>query len=145
MNRGRLLNATLMLTLTTLACTDDSRSPGTDPPPSSWTTEPALIDNDSVQVIVATVAPEFFEAVQVLPYLGRRFIAQDYGGDSRPAILSHAYWSSHFDGRPDVIGSSIKVADVARIIVGVMPPGFEAPDDVAIWIPAAAPADGPGN
>lgn len=138
MHRVRLLNAALMLTTMALACTGDSRSPGTVPPPASWTTGSALIDDDSVEVTVATVAPEFFEAMNVMPYVGRLFTVEEYSDTSSPAIVSHAYWSSHFGARPDVIGTSISVAGVSRTLVGIMPPGFETPDDVAVWIPAAA-------
>jgi hypothetical protein len=58
-------------------------------------------------------------------------------------VLSHALWQRRFGGDPSVVGSTIRVSDGQRTIVGVMPPGFRTmmppdsniPDDLQAWLP----------
>jgi hypothetical protein len=49
-----------------------------------------------------------------------------------------------FDGRPEVIGSTLEVEGVSRTVIGIMPQGVDVPDDVVLWIPGPAPEPGTG-
>jgi predicted permease len=82
----------------------------------------------------------YFDALQVQPYLGRFFHASDEKGEnSAPyVVLSYAYWHSYFHGDPHVVGRPLSVNKHPFTILGVAPPAFRgtelffAPD---VWIP----------
>lgn len=83
------------------------------------------------------VSSNLFGVLRVEAQLGRTFRS----GDERPGvdnlvILSHALWRDKFAGDPGVIGRVVMLGDVARQIVGVMPPSFTFPDAATkFWIP----------
>ena len=69
---------------------------------------------------VRAVTPNFFAVLGVDPELGVARAA----ADSPPAILSYRLWQKLFDGRSDVIGSSIWIESRPHVVVAVMPPRF---------------------
>ena len=42
-------------------------------------------------------------------------------------MLTHTLWQRRFGSDPAIIGKSIIVNDRARVVVGVLPPGFRFP------------------
>jgi len=72
------------------------------------------------------VSGNFFDALGIQPYLGRFFHAsEEHGKNSVPSIvLSYAYWHSHFDGNPAVVGRAVQINKHPYTIVGVAPPDF---------------------
>lgn len=103
------------------------------PPPETYSESQAMIEGVAGQRTIATIDSTFFG--RNLPLLGRQFIASEYSSGSPVAILSNGFWTEHFQGRPDVIGSELEVGGVVRQIVGVMPQGVDVPPDVTLWIP----------
>ncbi len=104
----------------------------------------AYYDSDTSAVTVRSVAeytpsaevtPEFFRVFAVQPVLGRNFSAEELKTGTA-AILSYAYWQSHFDGRPDALGQTVRMFEKDLTVIGVMPPGFSFPDQTAIWLAA---------
>ena len=73
------------------------------------------------------VSGDFFRVLGVTPILGRAFTADDERDESRPIILSYAFWSADFHSSPDIVGKHIRISDRFRTVVGVMPPGFSFP------------------
>jgi putative ABC transport system permease protein len=75
--------------------------------------------------------------------LGRDFLdEEDQPGKNHVAILSYRTWQDRFGGRPDVIGSSIRLDDTNYTVVGVLGLEFElvthhARNQPDIWIPLA--------
>src|SRR5919112_4863176 len=68
---------------------------------------------------------DLFPALGVQPALGRAYTArEDEDGSDNVVVLSHEFWRSRFNGRADVLGSTLVANGVARTIVGIMPPGF---------------------
>jgi predicted permease len=81
------------------------------------------------------VTTNTFVLLGVRPALGRDFgAADDAPGAPRVAILSYAYWQSRFAGG-DVVGSTLRIDDVAATVIGVMPRGFAFPDRGSLWFP----------
>jgi predicted permease len=82
----------------------------------------------------------YFDALGVQPYLGRFFHAADeHGVNSAPYIvLSYAYWKSHFQSDPSVVGRAVQLNKFPYTILGVAPANFRgtelfyAPD---LWAP----------
>ena len=93
------------------------------------------------------VSSGFFRALGVQPALGRTFLAaEDRALDHRAAVLSHGYWQARFHGDPAILGKTIEV-DTFRggvyTVVGVMPPRFDYPRPVDVYLPIAFWGGGP--
>ena len=68
----------------------------------------------------------YFDALQVQPYLGRFFHASDeHGPNSAPYIvLSYAYWHSHFHDDRGIVGRTFLLNKNPFTVLGVAPLGF---------------------
>jgi len=86
------------------------------------------------------VTGNYFDALEIQPFLGRFFHASDEKGkNSMPfVVLSYAYWHSHFHDDKGVIGRSIEINKHPFTIIGVAPPVFRGTElffAPALWIP----------
>jgi putative ABC transport system permease protein len=92
---------------------------------------------ERLTVIAATWT--FFPVLDREPLLGRVFtVEEDRPGSDQVAVLSHAYWQTHFAGDAGVIGRTVQLDGAARTIVGVMPADFRFPSpNVSLWVPMA--------
>jgi predicted permease len=72
------------------------------------------------------VSGNYFETLGIQPYLGRFFGADDEHGDNSVPyiVLTYAYWKSHFDSDPQVVGRTLQVNNHTFTVLGVTPPGF---------------------
>lgn len=71
------------------------------------------------------ISPELFSLARVPLALGRAFLPEeDRIGAAPVAILSYSFWQTRFDGRTDVLGSTIALEQKQYTIVGVAPAGF---------------------
>jgi predicted permease len=75
---------------------------------------------------IDVVSGNYFDALNIQPYLGRFFHAGDEGGaGSAPYIvLGYAYWHSHFHDDAGVVGRTVRVNKHPFTILGVAPPDF---------------------
>jgi putative ABC transport system permease protein len=76
-----------------------------------------------------------FQMIGRAPLLGRVFTSEDERTGAPVLLLSHAVWQDRFGGDPAVIGKTVRVDEVLRTIVGVMPAGVRFPEDTSLWIP----------
>ncbi|HTS75589.1 MAG TPA: ABC transporter permease [Bryobacteraceae bacterium] len=81
----------------------------------------------------AIVSPNTFEVMERRPALGRGFTEQDLAAPV--VVLSDRAWRELCGADPGVIGKNMRVDDVLRTIVGVMPPGIMFPENADVWIP----------
>lgn len=80
-----------------------------------------------------TALPNLFEVLQVTPLLGRSFIPEDgVKGRDNVAILTYSLWQSFFHGDRKIIGKWIRLGDVPREVVGVLPDSFHFPNRNAL-------------
>jgi predicted permease len=72
------------------------------------------------------VSGNYFEALDIQPYLGRFFHGSDeHGANSAPYIvLSWGYWHSHFQDDRGVVGRTVQLSKHPFTILGVAPPQF---------------------
>lgn len=72
------------------------------------------------------VLPNFLDVLGIKPELGRNFLPNE-GAMNAPAValLSHAFWKTHFQGDPNIVGKAISVDDKPLTIVGVLPQSFD--------------------
>jgi hypothetical protein len=101
--------------------------------PGSFTQSRARIEGLASDTTIAAVDAAFFG--ETSPLLGRSFTAQEYAVHSPVVIISYRFWTDRLGGRPDVIGSAIKVNDLPSTMVGVMPENFDRPAGVVLWTP----------
>ena len=81
---------------------------------------------DPSRAWVYGVSGNYFDALGQQPYLGHFFHASDeHGPNSAPyLVLNYAYWHSHFQSQPSVIGRVVQVNKRPFTIIGVAQPGF---------------------
>ena len=79
----------------------------------------------------------FEDTLDVNPVLGRSLTRDEErrGLDSGVALVSHAFWQSHFGGSPSALGASVRLDDRTLTIVGIMPPQYAFPYDAQFWVP----------
>jgi len=82
--------------------------------------------NDAAQATAAETSGNYFDVLEIRPYLGRFFHAADeHGPNSVPYIvLSYAYWNTRFQSDRGVIGRTVLVNKHPFAVIGVAPPDF---------------------
>jgi putative ABC transport system permease protein len=91
----------------------------------------------------AGVTTGFFSVLGVQPALGRAFVPEDdkpasfNGGRGTVAIISHGLWKRRFGSDPGIIGKQVVMKSRPLTVIGVMPPGFEYPEQTQIWVNSA--------
>jgi len=96
-----------------------------------------MMSNDETErVLSAGVSGDFFALMRTNPALGRTLQQDDARtGHDNVAVLSYGLWQKRFGGDPSVIGTKVMISGDNTIIVGVMPNGFEFPQQVELWWP----------
>jgi len=96
------------------------------------------IGDESQVVEVARVSLDFFPALDVAPAIGRGFAPEEFSPTARGVVvlISHALWQQQFAGDVQVVGRTLLADGVSATIVGVMPQGFDFPNEnTAFWFP----------
>jgi putative ABC transport system permease protein len=102
-------------------------------------------DGSRERVQMLLIEKAAFDAIGIRPALGRVFNTRDeLGRGATTAVISDGFWRSRFAADPNVLGRTLRAVsnDTKRPpesleIVGVMPPGFDFPRGVDVWVPAA--------
>jgi putative ABC transport system permease protein len=101
----------------------------------------ALTGSDEAERLqAAVVTPSFFSTLGIQPGSGRTFLPEEEKpGGTRIVILSHALWQRRFAADTNLIGKTITLNGINRIVVGIMPPNFQLqfPVDrqIDLWLP----------
>src|SRR5438105_2405089 len=86
----------------------------------------------------AGVTTGFFAVLVVQPVLGRAFVPEDdKGWPQTVAIISHGLWKRRFGADPTIVGKQVQMSSRPLTILGVMPAGFEYPEQTQVWVPTA--------
>jgi predicted permease len=95
-------------------------------------------DGPAQQRTAAAVTAGFLPVLRVAPALGRGFSdAHEVPGQDRVVILSDALWRTQYGADRGVLGRLIRLDGNEYEVVGVMPPGFDAPGTTELWVPLA--------
>jgi putative ABC transport system permease protein len=89
----------------------------------------------------------FFDVLGVAPVMGRLFTRDDAQPGRTSLVISYGLWQRRFGGG-DVVDRTIRVNGEPFTIVGVLPAGFNFPQDAELWMAATndVPAGGgPGD
>ncbi len=95
-------------------------------------------DANPERLSVATVSPDVFLALGVVPAIGRTFTAADLAHGDRLAVISDGLWRRAFGADPEVLGRPLSINRRAFSVLGVMPAGVRFPATSDVWIPPAA-------
>jgi len=98
-----------------------------------WSIGVALGRDHSVIEAAVAALPNLFDVLQVRPMLGRTFTPEDaVKGRDQVAVLTYDLWQSMFHGDPNVIGKTVRMSNVQRQVIGVLPAGFHFPNANAL-------------
>ena len=79
---------------------------------------------EPVQVPALQASPNFLATLGVSPALGRGFLTGNTTDDDQSVIVSDRLWRASFNADPAILGQSITVGGLPRIVVGVLPSNF---------------------
>jgi putative ABC transport system permease protein len=96
----------------------------------------ALANAAPEPITVAELTAGAFGTARVPPLLGRALLdADEMPGAPDVLVLGYDVWQRSFGGRPDVVGSIVKVGNTPTTVIGVMPEGFAYPLNHDAWMP----------
>jgi predicted permease len=88
------------------------------------------------------VTPDYFEALQAQPMLGRTFLVEEgTPGKDHVAILSYGLWSDHFAADSSIVGKTVLLNGISYTVVGVMGSRFNYPSGAQVWAAFAFPPE----
>jgi len=98
-----------------------------------------LRDGDETErVRAAFITADFFSLLRVAPFRGRVLQPGDQQpGKDNVAVISYGLWQRRFGGDEGVVGRNVMIGADRTTIVGVMPPGFDYPEQSEAWAPLA--------
>ena len=99
------------------------------------------------RLVGAQTSSTFFDVLGVTPILGRQFTRDDAEPGRTTVVLSYGFWQRRFGAAADVVSRTLRLNGESYTIAGVMPPGFNFPQDAEFWISSAydLPPGGPGD
>jgi putative ABC transport system permease protein len=116
---------------------------------AAFSTNNYNISGDEVpeRVVGAIASTDLFKTMGVNPAQGRVFALEERQfGQHRVAILSDGLWQRRFGSQTLVDGQTLKLNGEVFTVIGVMPRGFEFPDqNVKLWMPLALPDESEYN
>src|SRR6266850_1686718 len=89
--------------------------------------------HDPMRVSAIETTPNFFSVLGVQPTLGAGFPKTPFFSREAIAVISHRLWRERFGGDPSIVGKTIALSGPLFTVVGVMPQGFQYPNDTDVW------------
>lgn len=87
-------------------------------------------------VRVAEISASGFRLARVPPLLGRWIAEGDEHVEAAPVVvIGYDVWQTRFASDRAVIGRTVRLGEIVRTVVGVMPEGFAFPLNHRYWIP----------
>ena len=93
-------------------------------------------DQEPEQVRGIRATSSLFTVLAVPPAIGRVFTDEEDNRRERVAVISDAVWRAHLGADPSALGRQLRLNGEPYQIVGVMPPGFQFPQQgTGVWVP----------
>ena len=90
----------------------------------------------------ATVSPSLFPLLGVQAQVGRTFLPEEsQKGRDNVVVISNGLWQRRFGSNPNVVGARLNINAQSYVVVGVLPPGFQYPDEAEMWAPLSFSQD----
>jgi predicted permease len=91
-----------------------------------------------VPVEGALVSAEFFSVLRSTASLGRTFLPEEEQlGRHQVVLLSDGLWQRAFGADRNLIGQTLTLDSQKFTVVGIMPAGFQFPQEAELWVPLA--------
>ncbi|HAB15317.1 MAG TPA: ABC transporter permease [Verrucomicrobiota bacterium] len=98
-------------------------------------------DGELKRIGGVSVTANFFQTLGVQPIIGRGFTAEEEQvGKDKVVVISEGLWQREFGSDPKVIGTPIVLNNESRVVVGIMPAGFNFPRRQEMPAPYNLPA-----
>lgn len=99
-------------------------------------------EDRSETITVAMVTGNYFQVFGVQPHRGRTLTPDDDRTlNGHPvAVLQYDFWQTQYQGRPEIIGDTIRLNGTPFTVAGIASPGFEGTDvgfPTKVWVPVA--------
>ena len=92
--------------------------------------------SEPVRAQVSFVSREFFQVLGIQPAIGRSFLPEETKVGGTPvAVVSAGYWEKLLGSRSDMAATPLRIDNTDYTVVGVMPHGFNFPQNAEIWLP----------
>ena len=89
--------------------------------------------HEPLRVSAIETTPNFFSVLGVQPVLGAGFPKSPFYSREGIAVISHRLWRERFGNDPAIVGKTIALNGPLFTVVGVMPQGFQYPNDTDVW------------
>jgi predicted permease len=86
-------------------------------------------------VRTGVVSAGFFDFLGIKPVIGRTFQPEEEAPGAQPVlILSYEFWKRQERGDPNIIGKKYEMNDRTHIVIGVLPPIPQYPDENDVYM-----------
>ncbi|HXA51615.1 MAG TPA: ABC transporter permease [Candidatus Acidoferrum sp.] len=88
------------------------------------------------KVTRALVAPHFLRVLGISAALGHDFpVEEELSGTYSPpsVLISDRFWRDHFRSDPGILGKPLIRGKQSATVIGIMPPGFNFPENADMW------------
>ena len=93
-------------------------------------------DQAPEQLAGGAVTANFFDVLQMRPFLGRAWTREEDAAQSKSVVISYNLWQRRFGGDMSIAGRSILMNGESTVVLGVMPKDFFFPyREMDYWIP----------
>jgi len=89
----------------------------------------------------AAVSGSLFSTLEAAPTLGRSFSVEEEKTAAPVALLSDRLWKERFGSDSKIAGKSMTLDGKSYNVIGVMPAGFQFPNESDFWLPHALNGD----
>src|SRR5499427_6771049 len=84
------------------------------------------------------VSANFFSVLGAVPAQGRLFSGnEEQPGADQSVVVSNRFWQSRFAGDAQFVGKTIRLNGRNYTVAGIMPPDFDYPVSMELWVPLA--------
>ena len=102
----------------------------------TWTAVNLTGTGEPVRLGGTLVTAQVLPLLGVRPLLGRVFDSTAADRDAGSVVLGYGLWQTRFGGDPRIVGTTVRLDGTPRVVVGIMPRGFEFPaPGVQLWLP----------
>lgn len=94
--------------------------------------------DDPVPVPGAVVSSDFFSVLRSHASQGRTFFPEEeQPGRNQVVVIGHGLWQRAFGANPNLIGQTLTLNSQSFTVIGIMPAGFQFPQEAELWVPLA--------
>ena len=107
---------------------------------------PVSVASQPIRTMIGHVSPEFLRVFRVQPIIGRDFTKADGAQGAAPvALVSYAYWKIYLRSAAELSQLHLKINNADFSVIGVLPPGFQFPQDAELWVTADREGENPSR